>query len=406
MVKIAKSPAETLADLVEGATSKWAKQRKAEERNQNTRHPRRDLWKPSRITLKDAAWNVMERAYMAASANGTLPANPRQIMYAARPRILELTGKESLDSQYFCQNLLVDYIREHDLEWDIAWDDRGHFVEPHTNHRIGLGTLAVREYVACYAKPSLKEAEFAPATVKTRGPDCRFGALLYIEKEGFMPLLERSRIAEKFDIGIMSCKGMSVTAARLLIDRTCARYGIPLLTLHDFDISGFSIAGTLSSDTRRFIYESKLNVVDLGLRLSDVQELSLDSERVSINRDGDKLRSTLCRHGARPDEIDFLLCGQRVELNAMTSDIFIAFIERKLTEAGVQKVIPPKDQLDAAYRLFARGERIKEAVDEAIAAHTDDAEVAVPDDLEALVRDYLSQNPYSTWEGAVAEERA
>ena len=32
--------------------------------------------------------------------------------------------------------------------------------------------------------------------------------------------------------------------------------------------------------------------------------------------------------------------GQRVELNAMTSDQFVAFVERKLTEHGAAKVIP------------------------------------------------------------------
>jgi hypothetical protein len=79
----------------------------------------------------------MEQAYLAASANGTLPANPRQVMYAARPDILAITGKDSLDSQYFCQTLLVDYIREHNLDWDLASDDRGHFVEPHTRKEFG-----------------------------------------------------------------------------------------------------------------------------------------------------------------------------------------------------------------------------------------------------------------------------
>jgi hypothetical protein len=74
--------------------------------------------------------------------------------------------------------------------------------------------LNVRGYVASYASPSLQEAGFADATIETHGAEGRFVGLLYIEKEGFMPLLERARLAEKFDIGIMSCKGMSVTAAR------------------------------------------------------------------------------------------------------------------------------------------------------------------------------------------------
>jgi hypothetical protein len=95
----------------------------------------------------EAAFRVMQDAYLAASANGTLPANARQIYYAARPKILQIAERDSLDSQYFCQTLLVDYMQERDVEWDVVWDDRGHFTEPHTGRTIGLGTLNVRNYL-------------------------------------------------------------------------------------------------------------------------------------------------------------------------------------------------------------------------------------------------------------------
>jgi hypothetical protein len=39
--------------------------------------------------------------------------------------------------------------------------------------------------------------------------------VLFIEKEGFMPLFERVHLAERYEIADMSTKGMSVTAARL-----------------------------------------------------------------------------------------------------------------------------------------------------------------------------------------------
>src|SRR4029077_11242259 len=120
----------------------------------------------------------------------------------------------------------------------------------------------VRHYVDGYASPVFEEAGFAGAEIKTSGPEGRYSGLLYIEKEGFGPILEQAKLADKFDIAIMSCKGMSVTAARQLIDRTCARYGIPLLILHDFDTSGFSIAKTLCSDTRRYSFRSAFETID------------------------------------------------------------------------------------------------------------------------------------------------
>ena len=268
-------------------------------------------------------------------------------------------------------------------------------------HALGLGTLNVRDYIASYASPAFEDAGFADAAIKTHGPEGRYGGILYIEKEGFMPLLERARLAEKYDVAIMSCKGMSVTAARTLIDKTCARYHIPLLILHDFDVSGFSIAKTLVTDTRRFSFKSKFRTVDLGLRLTDVQELGLESEPVSFGSVSPyKIRERLKTNGATADEIAFLMEGQRVELNAMTSDQFVAFVERKLTEAGIAQIVPPKDQLDEAYRLFARSKLVEEAVEEFI-KEMPAGTIAVPDDLNAQVRDFLDENPESPWEEAV-----
>jgi hypothetical protein len=129
--------------------------------------------------------------------------------------------------------------------WDVVFSDRGHFVEPHTRRTIGLGTLAVRSYLSGYRAPALLEGGFAEPQISTNGPEGRFGGLLYIEKEGFDPLLNQAGIGKKFDLATVSCKGMSVTAARELVDRTCARFKIPLYILHDFDIAGFSIASTL-----------------------------------------------------------------------------------------------------------------------------------------------------------------
>src|SRR5262249_17378514 len=108
-----KTPADAIADLVRSGTKRWADQRKAEERHPRARANRDNRlvhFKVRKVTIKDVAYKVMRRAYMDASSNGTLPANARQIYYAARGEILERTGKDNLDSQYFCQDLLVRYV--------------------------------------------------------------------------------------------------------------------------------------------------------------------------------------------------------------------------------------------------------------------------------------------------------
>ena len=132
-----------------------------------------------RFNIKEAAEKVLPEAYLKASAGGTLPANPRQIYYAARSGILELTGKYNLGAQYFCQRVLVDFIEEHDFDWDLVWDDRGHFLEPHTARKIGLGTLAVRNYLAanseaeaCWNLAFASRQDRHPRTERTLSAGC------------------------------------------------------------------------------------------------------------------------------------------------------------------------------------------------------------------------------------------
>jgi DNA topoisomerase VI subunit A len=86
-----------------------------------------------------------------------------------------------------------------------------------------------------------ESAKLKRARVNTSGPDGGFGAVLFIEKEGFQPLFERVGLSEQHDIAIMSTKGVSVTAARMLVDEMCGEHNIPLLVLHDFDVAGFTI---------------------------------------------------------------------------------------------------------------------------------------------------------------------
>jgi DNA topoisomerase VI subunit B len=387
-------------DVVSGlraVTKAWCRQRRAEERNAAARASRLQRLARNRVeTAKAVAFEIMEKAYLAASNNGTLPATARQVMYAARPEIQARTGQQ-LDDQYFCQRLLPDYIEERGVDYDIAWDDRGHFTEPHTRHTIGLGTISVRDYVAKIAEPDLNEASFASAEVATRGPNQCFGAVLFIEKEGFLPLFEKVGLAERFDVAVMSSKGFSTTAARHLVDRMCGEHDIPLFVLHDFDKAGFSILGTLQRTTRRYRFKNQIKVVDLGLRLQDVD--GLQSEEAFDRGGAAQKAENLRRNGATAAEADFLL-RHRVELNAMTADQLVAFVERKLKQHGVKKIIPNKKELAEAYRLFRRGKAIDEIGQRELSTF-DPAAVAAPSDLEKRVRKHLAKHPADRWDAAV-----
>ena len=232
------------------------------------------------------------------------------------------------------------------------------------------------------------------------GPASRYGGVLYIEKEGFDPLLQQVQLAERHDLALMSCKGLSVTAARELVDRMCAKYGLPLFVLTDFDKAGFSGVATFQQDGRRYKYQNEFKVTHLGLRLTDVRDLGIENRAETAFDRGseDSRRENLAKNGATEEEIAFLLM-KRVELNAMTSDQFVAFIERKLQEHGVRKVVPKNDELAAAFRLFKRGVRIRKLVEDEIARLRGGS---VPADLRKRVQAYLAQHPEMPWDVAVA----
>jgi hypothetical protein len=395
-----------LADGIAAVTKHWKGLKRQADRQDRVRARQREHWlKQQRrefLTIKEAAYQVMEAAYRHASTQGRYPANARQIMYAARPWVLELTGGKCWKrSNYFTQELLPEFVEENPeltADWDVVFDDRGHFIEPHTPHNIGLGTLAVRGYIRGWREdvPTVVGSPELDHDCPTQGPANRYRFALFVEKEGFDPLLKAARIAERYDIAIFSTKGQSVVAARTLVDELSQR-GVTTLVCHDFDKSGFEILHKLRTNTRRYHFSAPPKVIDLGLRLADVQAMNLQSEPVSYTSGVDP-RINLHGCGATEVECNFLVrrgadggwTGERVELNAMTSDRFITWLEEKLTDAGVQKMVPDHATLEKAYRRAVRQKRVQGAIEEALTSIDEDEEIPIPDDLEARIREQLN----------------
>jgi hypothetical protein len=276
---------------------------------------------------------------------------------------------------------------------------------------IGLGTLSVRSYLEHAHPLQLQPPKLAAARIVTHGPHGCYGALFYIEKEGFLALFEAVHLADRHDIAIMSTKGMSVTAARMLVEQLARMWKIPLLVLHDFDKSGFSIFGTWKRDTRRYQWEHPVKVIDLGLRLADIHDLcaehDLNIEDLTESvPDKDESRETrranLLLNGATREEAEFLLT-HRIELNAFTSQQLVDFIERKLEQHKVRKIIPGKEKLAEAYRLFAGNTVAEQIIQRELAKLADTPSIPVPRNLVGRVQEYLRQNPHKRWDEAVQE---
>jgi hypothetical protein len=274
---------------------------------------------------------------------------------------------------------------------------------------LGLGTLAVRRYLATIGEPEILDVDLELdrwALAAKSGPLGNYGAILFIEKEGFWPLFEQVQLRRRYDIAIMSTKGLSNTSARRLIEHICSTYSIPALVLRDFDRSGFLIAGTLKNSTRRYTYKRSFDIVDLGLRVEDVREYNLESEEFVEKMSPSMLRQQLRENGATEEEINYIAGAnrmRRVELNAFTSDGLIEWLERKLESLGIEKVVPEQAQLEEVYRAALVRHEFKEAAHDLLKQAREKAKnVSVPDDLKDQVMKLLEDNRHLPWDQAVA----
>jgi hypothetical protein len=117
-----------------------------------------------------------------------------------------------------------------------------------------------------------------------------------------------------------------------------------------------------------------------------------------------KARENLRENGATDEEIDFLI-HRRVELNAFASDEFIEWIEGKLKQHGVAKVVPDDATLADAYRRMRRQALVQARIDEVLAElEEEEAEpLPVPDDLIAQIEERLSDDPALRWDAVLRD---
>ena len=226
----------------------------------------------------------------------------------------------------------------------------------------------------------------------------RYQAVLYIEKEGFEPLLQEARIAERFDLAVLSCKGQSVVAARKYVDHVCRRRGgVPLFVAHDMDKSGFEISQRLTAvsdwaedcDRVTYRFQNEIDVTDLGLRLADAQRYGLKGEPCQFK--GGFAADSFCTE----EEKAYLRSGRRIELNEFTAPQFVEWLESKLKQYLPQRLIPPNHVLEDAYRRARAVARINKAIEDVRDLALEDARQApIPPNLRRTLQKTVKDNPW------------
>jgi hypothetical protein len=292
---------------------------------------------PPKVTLKEAVYTVMQEAWEHTTGNGTYRVSKRNLFYAVRDRIQAYTPKE-LDPDYFAHNLLPAYEQHYGELPGVYAESRGVFHEPHSGRQMVLDDAAVAAYVF---------------------PAWTYDKILYIEKRGVWPILEVARIAERYDMAILTGEGYATEAMRALFRTANKDRQYQLFVLHDADPDGYNIAVTLREESARMPGYA-VEIIDLGLFMEDALALGVRPETFTRKK---ALQTGLILSEAARDAFEgrrvskkSWIC-QRVELNALSAPQLVAYIERRLQETGVRgRLIPPDTYLTSTAREHYRGQ--------------------------------------------------
>jgi hypothetical protein len=244
-------------------------------------------------------------------------------------------GAASIDFEWF-RKLLTAWQHEHRELDRLIWDVRGHLYEPHSETVTEIGTLSTSNY------------EF---------PEFVFDKLLYIEKEGEMGKVREAQLAEKYDMAILTGKGMPTEEIRKLLLRAEGEE-FQVFCFHDADPDGYDIARVLGEETARMPGYS-VEVIDLGLSYPDAERMGLRGEPFTRQK---SLSQPMIE---RLEALEPLTWGRtldlmtgtqigpksweawRYELNTIKPVATrMDYIEEKLREKGVRpKVVPPEEYL-------------------------------------------------------------
>lgn len=303
--------------------------------------------------IKDFTYENIEDAYAEASDSGEYTVTQRQLFYVIRPWFYTEATKrgyehahnasypdpEPLEFRYDTFTTNLKNYEENELGERLCYrDDRGSFVEPHSNADIDLGTAAVKRY-----EPK---------------PD-EYGNLLFVEKEGFYELLHKDlELSKRYDVGIINGKGFSTNAIRKLVEKIQAATDATMYTLTDLDIGGLGIAAN-AAEADALSEINTLDVERLGVTLDDVRTYDLPVESVAYESSELSRLTAFAEAGGDADRfgrdptIDSETAaflrengGQRVEINAFRPAELEAYLIDKFEEHGIDKIHPAEDDVE------------------------------------------------------------
>jgi len=273
----------------------------------------------ARVSQKDVVLDNLDAVIAEVSGDGRYRFNQGQLLYRLRPIVRDELGDDLTTTNFAA--IITDYEAEHGEIPGMYREPRGTIYHPHREETITLGTLMVEDY---------------------ERPLWTFNKLVYIEKEGFSEALKAERWAERHDCALLSSKGFTTRAARDLVD-LLAEHDEPvtIFCAHDADAFGTMIYQTFQEETKAR-GARKIKIINLGLEPWEAIVMGLEIETVKT---GERRKPVADYIAEEEGDWAEWLQTNRVELNAMSTPEFIAWLDEKMTAYG--KLIPPADVIEA-----------------------------------------------------------
>lgn len=296
--------------------------------------------------------------------------NSRQILYRMRKIVKDLLGEDKELTTDNFQKIITNHENEHGEIPRMYREPRGSVYHPHRKETIALGTLMVEEY---------------------ERPAWLYNKVVYIEKEGFGEALKDDDWPERHDCMPMSSKGYTTRAARDLVD-VLAKHAEPVTVfcVHDADAPGTMIHQTFQEATKARKART-ITITNLGLEPWEAIAMGLEAEKLPASDDYRPVADYVRERDANfpnegPGGISWerWLQRHRVELNAMTTPQFIAWLDAKMAEHGAGKLIPPEDVIKAELEVKLKA-KVTNAVTERILREAN-AEHQIKETLASIKR--------------------
>lgn len=338
-------------------------------------------WGEKPASKKDLVERYLDAAIDRVSGGGKQRYSLRRLYYAMRSP--SMVGTD-LEYGYFCRVVGdIENARGGDLP-GIYRDDRGALHHPHTGEVVNLGTRAVEGY---------------------KRPKLTFNKVLYVEKGGPIPLLKDNKWMERWDCAVLTSQGQASRAAKDVIDLMGdTDEEITFYCVHDSDGYGTLIYEKLQ-EASRARPARRVKIINLGLDPAEGRAMGLEVEEFDRKSDAVPVASYI---GDRDRD---WLQTHRIELDAMTSPQFLAWLDAKMAEHGEspRKVVPTEAVIRQQAAAGAEAILRRRAVEEVLRAQSALIDARVAEDLAALnlnvgareVERTLDRSPAASWRDAV-----